>query len=342
MKKYSNCRLIFAAALVFLAIFPWAALSAPSDEPDRRAAPDFLGRLFMNRDFDKSEKGGEGGAAPPSVFDKDGRTAGVDRLELKRTLTLSGKRISEPVFSVGQSVVRNRGGFPLLSGGKKKRMAVSMISSALLPGLGEFFLYLDTGSKSILARAIGFMALEGYLWYGYDYNHDKGKDFKRQYEAYGDEHWSESDFLEQHPVCYDLGGCDTWEEYNQVGKEYSSEYYYFYYTPREVDTEEYYENMGKYDAFLYGWDDWNGEYAHLGGSPNFWTPHRTEYWGLRGRSNDYLLKADRHIMGMIASRVVSMIHAGWLASKTGRDEEGWSLELRSGRLYSRIGVMYRF
>ncbi len=340
MEKYSSYRLIFSAALMIFALFPSAALSAPVNEPGYGPVPDLHQRLFVRGDLEKPGERSGGNASASSVFGEDSELTGMEGLESKQTITLSGTRISSPAFSVGESIVRKRGSFALLSGEKRKRMAVSMISSALLPGLGEFFLYLDTGSKSILARAIGFIALEGYLWYGYDYNHDKGKDFKRQYEAYGDKHWSEDRFLENHPYCdVNPGSCDTWEDYNANAKD---SYAYFYYTPREMDTEEYYENMGKYDAFLYGWDDWNGEYEHLGGSPNYWTDHRTEFWGLRGRSNDYLLKADRHIMGMIASRIVSMIHAGWLASKSSVSDEGWSLEFKNGRLYSRIGVMYRF
>lgn len=281
----------------------------------------------------------------PSVFSSSSDYEDVEGLKAEETIRLSGDRLPGPPLSVGEEIARRRSSFPLLSGGKKKRVAVSMISSAILPGLGEFFLYLDTRDLSILARSIGFLALEGYLWYGYDFNHDVGKDYKKQYEDYGDAHWSEERFLLYHPVCNDIGGCEDWKQYNDLGPEAATEYFYFYYTPLWMDTEEYYENMGKYDAFLYGWDDWNGEYYHLGETPNYWTPHRTYFWSLRDESNKYLLRADQHIMGLIAIRLISMIHAGWVASRSAdglKEEEGWSMEMKNSGLTSRFGLKYSF
>jgi len=257
-------------------------------------------------------------------------------------LRLRGERILTPAIMASD---RDSGPYTA-DGSRKRNMAISIIGSALLPGLGEMYMFSRTGEKSILGRALGLIAVEAYLWYGYFHNHDKGKDFKRQYEEYGDAHWSEERFLEYHPICDDIGGCDSWQQYNEIGSDpsynYSSEYFYFFYTAREVDREEYYENMGKYDAFLYGWDDWNGEYLHKGGEPNYWTPHRTYYWDLRGESNKYLLRADYHIMGMIAARVVSMVHAGWIAYNRGSESEDWSLEINKSPRDYKCSINYRF
>lgn len=277
-----------------------------------------------------------------SVFnrEKDFKIAGENNSE--EILRLRGDRIiSHRIMPADGSSAPYR-----VSGDKKKNMAISIIASAVFPGLGEMYMYTRSGKKSVLARAIGLIAVETYLWYGYFDNHDRGKDFKRRYEEYGDAHWSEERFLENHPICYDNGGCETWEEYNYFGSSnetYSSpNWFYFYYTAKEVDREEYYENMGKYDAFLYGWDDWNGEYLHLGGEPNYWTPHRTYYWDLRQESNKYLLRADYHIMGMIANRVISMVHAGWIAYSHGNSPEDWSLELNRTPLDYKCSLNYRF
>jgi len=167
-----------------------------------------------------------------------------------------------------------------------------------------------------------FFALEGYFWYGYRDNYKTGKDYKRRYEEYGDAHWDLDRFLLQHPCCDGIGGCENWQEYNQYCQ---GAFNYFLFTPKEEDREEYYENMGKYNAFVYGWDDWAGQ-------SDFWTPHRRYYWSLRGESDKYLLRSDQFIMALIVNRVVSVVDTGWLAyrmSRGGNPEDGWSLRLRT-------------
>jgi len=283
-------------------------------------------RLTLNYGGIKSRAGGD--IAALSLFNSEDGSLDFKALKRAETLSLLGERLENRSASVGEMMMKDSFSEGTLSAGSKKRIAVSMVASALLPGLGELYLYFNSGSKdmSILARAIGFIALEGYLWYGYDSNHDRGKDFKRQYEEYGDAHWSEEDFLTDHPYCDGVGGCASWEEYNEFAKDNE---WYFYYTAKEVDREEYYENMGKYDAF----------------SPNYWTPHRTHFVSLRDESNKYLLRADHHIMGLIASRIVSMVHAGWLAGREGDrggSSGGWSFELKNSAVRSRFSLNYRF
>jgi hypothetical protein len=212
-----------------------------------------------------------------------------------------------------------------------------MICSAVLPGLGQLYLYRETRDPWLLARAPVYLAAEGYLWFGYKYNYDKGKDIKQDYMDYADEHWSLDRFLEQHPCCEDLPGeCVTWEDFNYLCQ---GEFHYFLYTPRELDEEEYYENIGKYNAFVYGWDDWADQ-------PDYWTPNRTYYWHLRDESDKYLLRADQHLMLLIVNRVVSMIDAGLTAYKLGNgqplEQEGWSLELVPGHQTPVLNLGYRF
>ncbi|MCD6379779.1 hypothetical protein J7M07_04965 [bacterium] len=302
-------------------------------------------RLMLNYSDMREDVGRDIGSV--SIFNQKKGFLDVNLLKKSETLRLYGERLRNPTVSVGGMLLGNSSSGESLPAGNKKRIAVSMLSSALFPGLGELYLYFDSGfvDKSILARAIGFMAIEGYLWYGYNSNHDKGKDFKRQYEDYGDTHWSEDRFLDGHPYCYNLGGCESWEYYNENAKDDKR---YFYYTAKEVDREEYYENMGKYDAFLYGWDDWegadpqtwDGDYENL----DYWTPHRTHFVSLRDESNKYLLRADQHIMGMIALRIVSVVHAGWLASRGSRrdDSKGWSFKLENSPVRSRLSLNYGF
>jgi hypothetical protein len=270
-----------------------------------------------------------------SVFEAERGDFDLESYRLSETLQLSGGRIAQPVVSATEIMARHAP--PRAVGpGRGRRVAISVLCSAILPGLGELYLYLQSRDSKILARVPLFLAYEGYNWYAYKDNHDKGRDLKDQYVAFADEHWSEERFLEQHPCCSGYGGCPDWEFYNE---ECNGEIDYFPYIPLRLDFEEYYENLGKYDAFVYGWDDWDEM------NPTYWTPNRTYYWSLRQDSNKHLSRADDHVMLLIVGRVLSMIDAGWLAYRMGSGEsrrEGWSLDLRTDRAYPSMAIRYRF
>lgn len=265
----------------------------------------------------------------------------MERYRMNETLKLNGTRLETPNVT-REELQAQRAGFQeagsAVGARSTRNIAAAMIASAILPGMGE--LYVATGSKKVshYLRVPVFVALDAFFWYSYRDNYDKGKEVKAEYEMFGDEHWSEERFLLQHPYCDGIGGCDTWEQYNAEAK---GDYYYFVYIPRDLDHEEYYENMGKYDAFAFGWDDWNGDYDNVVA----WTPNRTTYWEMRTESDDYLLTADRYVMALIINRIVSMLDAGWLAYRYNKGEYndgGWTLDLRPGLESSSLGLSYRF
>ena len=270
----------------------------------------------------------------PSVFDKWADEFDTGSRLLGTTLKLSGERPQTPSVSTYE-IMHGRSSAVSVGPGGRKRIAVSVLLSALLPGLGELYLYRESREISVLARVPVFFALEGYLWYGYDHNHSKGRDFERQYKEFADAHWDLGRFLLQQPCCNALGGCTDCDQYDECCK---GDYWYFPFIPKEIDEEEYYENIGKYDAFVFGWDDWNSQ-------PDMWTPNRNYYWSLRGESDKYLLRGDHCIMFLIVSRVVSMLDSGWLAYRMGRGEEqkeGWSLELEGGHAAPALILSYSF
>jgi hypothetical protein len=259
-----------------------------------------------------------------SVFKEATLQAAPEKLSPFQTVRLAGKRIENmPAISYAE-MQRGSAGAGTSWRRSEGSIAIAMAASAVLPGLGELYVYTHTHDPWTLARVPVFMGIDGYLWYRYGSNHDKGKDYKDQYETYANEHWSLDRFLQQHPCCASLGGCDSWQFYNSLGSQHCS-VNFFIFTPHDADPEEYYENAGKYDAFAYGWDDWTE-------TSGFWTPHRTYYWGLRGDSDTYLKRGDQALMLLIVNRVVSMVDAGWVAyrSSKGYDpEKSWSIDLNT-------------
>lgn len=267
-----------------------------------------------------------------SVFRMEREVGGLPPFHLPESLKYGGTRVAVPPrsgsaagdFSPGVSSRPGRG----------KRTAIAIVSSAILPGLGELYLYFDSKDKSTLARVPVFMAIDGCLWYGYHHNHSKGKDIEQNFRQYADEHWSLDRFLHQHPCCNQGAGdsCDSWQDYN---RNCLNEPNYFYYTPLEIDAQEYYENIGKYNAFVFGWDDapaWDYNNPDEFNDYDYWPPHREYYWSMRGDSDKYLKRADDCLMLLLVNRVVSMIDAGWIAHRMSKGEDpdiGWSLRLKT-------------
>jgi hypothetical protein len=254
-----------------------------------------------------------------------------------------GLRLGERLAYHGTPLERPKAFFTQGSGGSApaparsvswsgRNTALAVLASAVLPGMGELYCWSATRERGTLARASVFVALDGVMWYGYFHNHGIGKDYKRDYEDYADIHWDLDRFLHNHPCCNQGVGdsCDSWQYFNEHCQGQAN---YFYYTPRELDTEEYYENIGKYDAFVFGWDDaaaWDYDNADEFKDYQYWTPHRTAYWDLRKDSDRYLLRGDQYLMGLLVSRVVSMLDAAWIAHRisSGQDpNKGWSLEM---------------
>jgi|WetSurMetagenome_2_1015567.scaffolds.fasta_scaffold22978_3 hypothetical protein len=260
-----------------------------------------------------------------SVFRADVELAFPKERPLGERLPSNGMRVAVPGAFLSESRPAQSGGGTGASW-NRRNTAVAILASAILPGMGELYCYRSSRDPWTLARVPVLLAAEGYFWYSYYDNHKTGKDFKRDYEAYGDAHWSLDRFLQNHPCCKGLGGCDSWQDYNDGCR---NDYNYFFFTPREQDPEEYYENMGKYNAFAFGWDDAldyeNPEFTYS-------TAHRTYYVSLRNESDRYLLKADQRLMGLIVNRVVSMLDTGWLAyriSKGQNPDKGWSLRFKT-------------
>jgi hypothetical protein len=271
----------------------------------------------------------------------DVRTFDLERYRMNETLRMGGEKLETPVVTPEELAAQRAGGQDAVtpvSARPGRNIAVAMLASAVIPGTGQLYVATGSGEISHYIRVPIYLALDAYFWYAYRDNYDKGKEVKAEYERFADAHWSEERFLLQHPYCDGIGGCDSWEQYNEDAKNFSP---YFVYIPRYLDHEEYYENLGKYDNFVYGWDDWNGDYNNLVA----WTPNRTFYWDLRTESDDYLLKADRFVMALIINRVVSMLDAGWIAYRYNRgdyDDRGLTLDLRPGIGQTSIGLSYRF
>ena len=109
---------------------------------------------------------------------------------------------------------------------------------------------------------------------------------------------------------------------------------------KEDDRREYYENLGKWDQFVFGWDDFEDPRDFLDDPTiniaNLKDPrtsqNRETYRALRKDANDDYAKSDRFIYLNIAFRVFSVLQVAYLEGLLFGDagEGGESAQLEVG------------
>jgi len=255
----------------------------------------------------------------------------------------------EPVSLEGTSV----GSAQLKSPGK------ALLLSAALPGAGEFYV----GAKK---RAIGFLALEAASWAWYFTQHSSGKDKEDEYMDFAVDEWSEEHYLDWY---------SHWEDWYDARKGENDPPFdriFTHHLPGQKN-EDYYEMIGKYDQFAYGWIGDPQDYLPGDFAPNdsllgydftdqYTTYHicrgvdatatedRDLYVNLRGDANDLLKRATWGVSASLFNHVISALDAALAAKAFNRRslEEAGYPELRmemdryAGEVIPKITLTQRF
>ena len=208
---------------------------------------------------------------------------------------------------------------------KGKSTKRGFLYSLILPGAGEFY----AGSK---IKAVLFIGLEAAFWTGYFSNHKKGKDKEDQYINFANANWdiyAYSEYLVAHygvpidsttldtvnntfividtPGVYYVGS-DTFVMSHSVHPEAGTGL---------VKDQQYYEMIGKYEQFRFGWNDYD---TTLDASLSF----RNFYLDLRHDSNSLLDKANRYVMISLANHLLSAFDAAIAVRHYNRKGEKFS------------------
>jgi hypothetical protein len=182
---------------------------------------------------------------------------------------------------------------------KQKSLTRAFFYSLFIPGLGEYY----AGSKY---KPYVFFGADVLLWTGYFVYHQKGNEKEDDYRAYADAHYIRR--------YYD----NWWNNVIQTNPDDTSRYSHR--LPEDKNLE-YYENIGKYDQFRWGWDDYLPDYADMGkwnspkadSSKYFVTPHREKYLEMRKDANDYFDRATTMMVISMVNHVVSAFDAAFTA-----------------------------
>jgi hypothetical protein len=99
-------------------------------------------------------------------------------------------------------------------------------------------------------------------------------------ENFADKHWNAQKWIDHHPHVYDQTGF-TIEDMDSIGHEKSGSWEWPGYIPwvsKIENKQRYYDNIGKYDWYISGWEDYDPAK-----DPPFMldTPLRNEYRAMR-------------------------------------------------------------
>ncbi len=198
-----------------------------------------------------------------------------------------------------------------------RSVSKAFVYSFLVPGLGEYYV----GSKW---KAGLFFAADLLSWTQYYTNHTDGQDREDEFEAFADEHWSADRYL-------------VWliETHNTT-----SDSSFTHSLPGEK-TQQYYEMVGKWDQFEYGWDDVNRASGV--------SARRQQYLGMRGEANNKFETARTWAMISVANHVLSALDAALSAKRFNSSKSTFSqinvkarLARKDGERIPQLTFTYKF
>jgi len=146
---------------------------------------------------------------------------------------------------------------------KKKSAKKAILMSSIFPGAGQIY----ANPKSITGYI--FPVIEVGLWVGFLHFNNKGKDMESDYEYYANKelidayHYTTEDGAEVTQNIYRYTRKrQTDSQQNLIDDYYSdNSFYEKHFRLDEEDTQHFYEDIGKYNKYLFGWYDWYNIYA---------------------------------------------------------------------------------
>jgi hypothetical protein len=255
-----------------------------------------------------------------------GRAAWLMNRAEWQDLALTGQRFEQGEIGGGggKSSIEVPG---LEPAGTGLRGALPVLMSLVLPGAGEVAM----GYK----RGYFMAAADIFAWTQVAKYHGDGGDLRDEYIAFADDHYS--DELLVH--AYYPGGspADPNNLRNGQGATYFPQIGAIddigqldslpLYVTKEADFREYYENLGKWDQFIFGWDDYLRPDDYPGYTPTgdrsidlqqpWVSENREAYRLMRDDSNQAFKNRDRWLYANIGLRLVSVLQVAYLQGLLG-------------------------
>ena len=207
--------------------------------------------------------------------------------------------------------------------------------SLLIPGAGQ--LYSDRYLKSGIFFAVEVAALTAAIVYN-----NKGNSKTSEFQAYANQHWSAVDYaiwINQNGANYEVPGTTyptitinpntslpSWQrvDFNQINDWESLPHKVgFSHELPVYNTQQYYELIGKYSQFKYGWDTYVGpdgtRYGDDGYTLTYIPQQMLDYAHNRGKANDYYYTAGLATILVVTNHVISALDAAWSTSNYNKE-----------------------
>jgi hypothetical protein len=182
----------------------------------------------------------------------------------------------------------------------------AFLYSMTIPGTGQLY------NRSTFKAGL-FMAVEVVSWVDWLINQRQGQKKTDDYNNFadGDSGWSAERYTNWLIETYGIVS-DT-SEFTRN----DSTMRFTHHLPA-TRTQQYYEMIGKYDQFQYGWSDTD----YLTGEYN--SRHRTRYLNDRATANDYFTKAKTGAIIAIANHLLSAFDAALSAKRFNKRQDTFS------------------
>ncbi len=206
-----------------------------------------------------------------------------------------------------------------------RAVKLNFLKSMVLPGWGQY-------SEGHYKRAAAFAAMEAASILGNVYYTRQETRATTEFENYVDVHWS----------------FDTWigtETTDSQGNPYHCGYIQTHampYTDNDgvllpVKDRHYYENVGKYNEFICGWDDFTSKADTTGWGEEV-TPHKLHYSSMRRQANDFGKIAKHAVTVLMFNHIFSAFEAALGTKINGGEKLKWHATLMPATVFDRRGL----
>ncbi len=202
---------------------------------------------------------------------------------------------------------------------QKKSVGTAMLLSALFPGAGQYY----ANPRAVTTYI--FPVIEIGLWVGYLSFDAKGSDKEDEYMKYADANYNRA--YQANAETSIMGICND-DIYDDT-----------HFRLDDSNSQHFYEDIGKYDKYIYGWTDWHNKYGYndsynwawdttADDSSHVWvgnyptnpeyadetsysmdSPLRDEYMTMRKDAEHFYDKAEFFSFGIVFNHIISVIDA---------------------------------
>lgn len=193
---------------------------------------------------------------------------------------------------------------------KKRSPVKAFVLSAIIPGAGQIY----NGSKW---KAAAFLGAEALFWAGHISYHSRGDDKTSEFETFAYAHWSENryeDFLARNFSHSD--GTPVRDDDSALGPD--GKLYFGHHLPEVNTDQQYLEMIGKYNQFVFGWDDVDTletPYTPITNYTSAYSANRLKYEDMRHDANSMYDRATTALFIVMANHLISGFEAAFSAKK---------------------------